>query len=378
MTRNDGTIFVSIASYRDNVCIGTLESIYNNAKYPDRIFCGIVQQNKIDDESDKDCLNHSKLLNSPLRGNISIIRIPHTDAKGPTWARYLASTLYDGQEYFLQIDSHTQFVKHWDVLCITMIQKIMEKGLSQKPVLSYYPKEISEYDNYVKNESENAKTSVPRICKSFFNERGILSFLGAEEVQTRGNFHNVPYVAGGFFFCNATFLSELPFDPENSYLFVGEEIALSARFYTNGWDIFTPSENICFHEYTREGKPKFWSDLTYNDSKAFNKMLVYLNLNDTKDTKNIQVDQIHTSGNPKYGMGKVRSLDDYYRFANIDIKNKRVRSNFCREGNVASEDEIEKSSFIPNMTFKEIIFQQEWIFPLGTILIILLFYLYRK
>ena len=43
------TIFVSIASYRDENCPKTLYSLFKNAKYPERVFVGICQQNKTSD-----------------------------------------------------------------------------------------------------------------------------------------------------------------------------------------------------------------------------------------------------------------------------------------------------------------------------------------
>jgi hypothetical protein len=42
----------------------------------------------------------------------------------------------------------------------------------------------------------------------------------------------------------------------------------------------------------------------------------------------------------KYGLGSVRSLEDYYKFAGIDLENKKVYKNFCRENNIATEDDI--------------------------------------
>ena len=46
----DGTIFVSIASYRDGErCGATIKSIFDNARDPDKIIIGLVEQNDPDD-----------------------------------------------------------------------------------------------------------------------------------------------------------------------------------------------------------------------------------------------------------------------------------------------------------------------------------------
>src|SRR5690348_6814047 len=56
-----GTIFISIASYRDSECSDTIDSIFNNAKYPENIYLGICEQNNIS-FPDERCY----ILNVPL------------------------------------------------------------------------------------------------------------------------------------------------------------------------------------------------------------------------------------------------------------------------------------------------------------------------
>jgi hypothetical protein len=140
------TIFVSIASYRDEVCHTTLGSIYSMASKPQNVYCGVVQQN--DDSVDDDCLfgpsNNTGLI---VKENVTMMRIKHYEAKGPCWARYLASTLWSGQEYFLQIDSHSKFVQDWDIKCISMMKRLNKRGIP-KAVISHYPKSIDEYEQY--------------------------------------------------------------------------------------------------------------------------------------------------------------------------------------------------------------------------------------
>jgi [Skp1-protein]-hydroxyproline N-acetylglucosaminyltransferase len=319
------TIFVSIASYRDDVCTTTIDSLYSMADKKENVFVGICQQNS---PGDPGCVSE-KYKNNP---NIRIIRLPHFEAKGPTYARHLCSTLWNGEEYYFQVDSHTKFVKGWDTLCIRMIQDIKAQGLSQKPVLSHYPKEISKYEEY----NDSLRYNVTRICKSFFNKRGMLSFMGAEEIDTKNKPYMTPYIAGGMMFCESYFLKEVPFDPNLPFLFVGEEILHSVRFYTHGWDIFTPTENIVFHEYTRADKPKIWTDNPYySDLPAFAKVQHYLKL-----VNESQIQDYLKFNLDKYGLGTSRTLEEYYEFAGIDVANKKVYKNFCREHNLASEEDI--------------------------------------
>lgn len=325
------TIFVSIASYRDDECNSTLSSIYENAANPANIFVGIVQQNDPTslNSNDNDCvLNNNNKHNSYYHkylSNIRIIRIPHYQAKGPTYARYLCSTLLGDEEYFMQVDSHTKFVPNWDSKCMKMINDILKTNLSKKPILSHYPKSI---DDYMSSVNYNTASGITSICKAFFNERGMISFEGAKFVNNsdvNGNkiYLKNPYIAGGFCFGPSKFVHEVPYDPDLPYLFVGEEILHSIRLYTHGWDFFVPIEDIVFHEYTRENKPKIWSDNKhYDDTEAHEKVKKYIGLTNDKSTS------IDTSSD-RYGLGKIRTLDDYYNFAGINIGNKIINKDFC-------------------------------------------------
>ena len=120
------TIFVSIASYRDSVCSTTVESLYSMADSPQNVYVGLCQQNN--GKEDQDCVNYNSNIISKYIKNIRTIRIPYFEAKGPTWARYLCSTLWDGEQYYFQIDSHTKFVKGWDTKCINMINMIKDSN----------------------------------------------------------------------------------------------------------------------------------------------------------------------------------------------------------------------------------------------------------
>jgi hypothetical protein len=302
------TIFISVASYRDDECPSTLEYIFHNADNPHNVYVGICQQNDMSDNSiDIECT----LPNGSFINNIRMMRLHSYEAKGPTWARYLCSTLYNNEDYFFQIDSHTKLVKGWDTKCINMMKELKSKGVKH-PVLSHYP---AAWESFQKGE-----IGVTRICKSFFNDDNMISFQGAEHIITKEMVPS-PYVAGGFLFSEGSLIRDVPFDPTLDYLFVGEEIMHSIRIWTSGYDIYTPNENIAFHEYTRSEKPKIWTDKKYSDKEAFQKV---------KELIGLSKQENKTLINYKYGLGNIRSLDDYYTFAGIDIKNKKVTKNFCR------------------------------------------------
>lgn len=290
-------IFISIASYRDKNCNLTIKSIYDNAKFPENIFIGICQQNK---NTDLDSLYDID------NNNIKIIRIDYTEAKGPVYARYLASTLWDNEEYYLQIDSHTIFIKNWDIICINSIKNL--KKISEKPVLSHYPRDYPNKD--IKNKDKFYVTYV-RYLKFIKNKKfKIIQYEGARFIDTKNTFIRTPFVTGNFLFLESTFLKEIPYDNTLDYLHHGEEILHSLRFYTYGYDIFIPNQNIIYHNYLHK-EPKIWNDIEDIHTKRINAHTKIVNV--FKSKTNSSANKLLGT----YNLGKKRSIKNFKKFSNI-------------------------------------------------------------
>jgi hypothetical protein len=235
------SIFVSIASYRDELCNHTLQDLFEKANRPESISVGICQQN---DEHDTDCL-----LDSDPR--VRVIHMPHQEARGPCYARYLCSTLFQDEDFFLQIDAHTIFTPGWDDRLRQMIS-----GLPPRSVLSHYPQP---FDAEHPDTMPEDHGTVPSNCRAELNDKGIPSFRAFELPRT-GVPRKTMGIAGGMLFMPGGALRECPMDPDLDFLFTGEEVLYGARLYTRGWDIYSPSEPVLYHFYTREGAPKFWDE----------------------------------------------------------------------------------------------------------------------
>jgi hypothetical protein len=150
-------------------------------------------------------------------------------------------------------------------------------------------------------------------------------------------------------------LTDVPYDPNLDFLFVGEEIGHSIRIWTAGYNIYCPSENIVYHEYDRIGKPKVWDDNQYSDHDAFEKVKQMIGISSTHQLPgNIKYNL------DKYGLGKERTLEQYYEFAGIDLKNKRVYKNFCRANNVGTEADIKQSNEIDHPNAKPKVELKTW------------------
>lgn len=306
-TKKD-TIFVSIASYRDYECSTTLNTIFKNAKNPQNIYVGICEQNK-DNESKEQCINTDNIR---YLSNIRIKKLDYTDAKGPTYARYWCSQLWEGEEYYLQIDSHTTFAENWDSDLIEMIK--LAKLESNRPVLSSYPPTM-----------EQMKISgFPDFDSAKINDNKIpVLYCGWSKESNVPLRSNKPWAAAGFMFLESYFLNYVPFDPNLSHLFQLEETLFSARLFTNGWDFYTPNRKVCYHHYARKDSPMYYKDNSdvHSEcrSKAEKRGLFILGIIDIDKVPNdflIDYD--------KYGLGNFRSISDFWNASGIDIKNKKV------------------------------------------------------
>lgn len=288
------SIFVSIASYSDPECINTLNNCFLQAKYPDKIFVGICQQNS---PNDTDCYNKER--NSQIR----IIRLSTEQARGPTYARYLCSTLYKNETYFLQIDSHTKFSHHWDEKFIHMYQYL--QTISAKPVISYYP-----------NEWNDPTTKVGRITNVKWDNKNIPTFPGATLLEPEEYPTLTGFSTGNCLFLRGEFLTDVPFDPNLPHLFTGEEILFSVRLWTSGYDIYSPNENLLWHLYTRSNYPKFWNNWNEhdNDTGALTRARYILGIGSLEDVPtNLRKDL------DMYGLGKTRNISDYWKFVKFNV-----------------------------------------------------------
>jgi Glycosyltransferase (GlcNAc) len=112
--REDGSVFLSVATYRDENCFNTVYNAYAKAKYPEQLFIGLVQQNchsncrsgvlanltMVEVPPDDDCyqLFCDTDLGKPIcaREQIRVLNIDEPESLGPYAARYFASKLWYG------------------------------------------------------------------------------------------------------------------------------------------------------------------------------------------------------------------------------------------------------------------------------------------
>ena len=300
-------IFIAIAAYRDPELIPTIKSCLAKAKYPQNLTFGICWQH---DRSDKwDTLAAYK--NDP---RFRIIEKNAKESQGACWARSLTQTLYQNEQYTLQIDSHHRFVPNWDIKCIEMLTKLQHTGYP-KPIITAY---VPPYDPK-KEEERNMDLWLMAFDK--FTPEGVVLFVPKLITERITEPITSRFISGHFLFTLGQFQREILYDPD--FYFHGEEISLSVRAFTSGYDLFHPHQIIVWHEYTRKARSKHWDDhptWSLRDQKSFSRNRKLLNIDG--QTPDPSESDLLPGG--KYGLGTVRSLADYENYAGINFKTRSV------------------------------------------------------
>ena len=276
-------------------------------------------------------------------GQVRLLAINETESVGPAMARYFASKLWQGEAHFMQIDAHTWFADEWDAQLVAMLRR----APSDKPVLSTYPP--------APVREAVPPGAGPRMCASEFSkspvEASIVRLGASQRYPTPGAAAGAdaapvpyaPFVAAGFFVAPARFLAEVPFDPFLPWVFMGEEISLSTRLWTHGWDIFAPPTNVVAHEYRpgRLGLPKFWETVARVFNRpGFNTPLMLLVIERVKSMVGYPESAPARLADPSvlahlddYGLGTQRPLADFLEMVNIDMASKKAgAAEWCEQG----------------------------------------------
>lgn len=298
MNKED-TILIEIAAYCDPELLNTINSALIQADNPGRVHFSICYQS--DNLEDLEKLKKIK--------NCKYIHLKENEARGSVYARYLCQSLIEDEKYVYQIDSHMRFVKHWDTKLIEQLLSLNDK----KAILSVYPPYCTEemmhlplddktYDNPV--EGGIMYTNGFRDTATYFLN---CNSLPINDDDPRAYKRNV-FIAAGNFFTFSEAHKEVIHDKE--MYFYGDELPMSIRLFTYGWNVYNPGKSYIYHQYERKNQ-KFPS-VTNAMLIESNRLASLLNLGDKKEELG------------KFGLGKERTLKEYEEFAGLNFKDKKV------------------------------------------------------
>jgi hypothetical protein len=119
------------------------------------------------------------------------------------------------------------------------------------------------------------------------------------------------FLSAHFLFAPGSFVEDVPYDPD--LYFLGEEITLSIRAHTHGYDLFHPCDVIVWHEYTRQSRPKHWDDHVKRNG-------VDLEWHERDAVSRAKVHQFLAEPNTgHFGCGAARTFADYEAYAGINF-----------------------------------------------------------
>lgn len=305
------TILVHLPAYREPELVPTIKDCLANAKYPKRVHFGICRQFHPDDKFD----NVDEFRD---RKGFKVMDVPYEEAKGLPWARArINEDLLEDEDYILQLDSHHRFEKDWDKTLIDMHKGLKKSGVKKPLIGGYLPE-------YKPNNDPAGRATCPWQAQfacfyphgTIFIRPGALPYWEELEAPPPARF-----LSGHFCFGESQWARDVLHDPD--IFFSGEEINLSVRSYTHGYDIFHSHKLVIWHATMREERDGIlvWDDKSKRGEDWWSKQI-------KARAKIRQLLYGEDNGfyiKSKYGLGTERSVSDYEKFAGINFAGKQVQ-----------------------------------------------------
>lgn len=299
------SIFVAIASYRDPELAPTIASLMDNAAYPERVHICICQQLRPD--GDEDCM-----FTPP--SNVKMVEVPAHESGGANWARVQALSLYAGEEFILQVDSHMRFVPGWDEILLEMHARCP----SPRSVISGYLPNYTPPDRLEPSPGHILRLCVRKLGEADDPQLVHLTGRFVPLASKQGGLYPSPFVAANFMFGPAEVWQQVPPDPH--LYFHGDEINTSARLWTHDIDIIQPDCVVAYHYWARTDQLSKHRYRRTNLEPAQISRMRNQHLLGVEKTANSNA-LAHLD---RYPLGTARSLQDFWRFAGIDLVEKTV------------------------------------------------------
>jgi len=223
-------ILISIVNYCDPEFEMTVNSLWDNATFKDRIVFSLVSE-------DTSLYSFKNIPSSQI-----IYR--HFNTKkyrgGLCWARNLAVDVDVDYDFLMQFDSHTIASPGWDVVAVNTYKNISKT--ESKFIISHGPSNYeyledgsitTDIENKFGIYADNYSTFIPGFTFPTYG------FIGENNVRRSY------WVTCSYLFAPKSWVDEVGINAETS--FNTEEISLSIRTYAKDWKIFGVGLKNVFH-----------------------------------------------------------------------------------------------------------------------------------
>ena len=302
-------IFIAIASYCEPELCDTIQSCLEKAHQPENLTFGICHQ--FDNNSpltSEDCLDR---YSEDIR--VRYVTYPYVESNGGCWARNISQSLYNGETYTLQIDAHSRMIEGWDVLLMDMMDNLP----ADKPLISEFPPlyHFDDIGDATFQNIENLEQVNTHIAKEWSTD-GWIHHTQLIIPENNEFPRHTRFISGAFIFTLGEWNTEVRQDPDHFY--TGEEFALTLRSFTKGYELFDPNQIVLWHRLHPTPNRKFKDDNTEPTTLQRHQ--------DGVERLNLLIDGDSKGLLGEFGLGEVRTLEDYTQFSGIDCARKTICS----------------------------------------------------
>lgn len=313
---------ISIVSFCDSELVPTIHNALSQARYPENITISLVEQ---------DFASNYENLKEVVEGygaNLSYKYFSVEESQGVVWARWWAAKelLNNDYGYYLQIDSHSRFLRHYDSFLISSYNNAYDYW-GRFVWTGYCPSYDIENGEYILHYAPVQSTfgivqkQLPSVIVGCIKPANIYDNVYGEPSYQ---------VSGHFLFGEASIFIENPFDP---FLFwEGEESTYAARLYCNNILTVSPPANYIWHKYesgqeittTRKKHSPFekWHKADFMVDK-----LLYLHsrgIDRCKQFWNNEISDVYGASSSEkleeFLSATIRQIPEYYSPIGFDIK----------------------------------------------------------
>lgn len=243
--RKPARLYVQIPAYRDTELAATLLDLFAKADDPEQLRVVVLWQR-----------GPGESLPPRVRRlpGLELIEVPHTESRGCNWARSLLQKEWRGEPYTLLLDSHHRFVRGWEAKALEMYHSLVAKGVRRPLLTGYLPP-------YTPETEPHGRKRAPYKIYPLEWQNGMLLRLTSYPIPFwRQLSAPIPatFVSLHFLFTDGAFNRDVPFDPAT--YFVGDEVAMSVRCFTNGFELYHPHKILGWHCYDRRSRTTHWTD----------------------------------------------------------------------------------------------------------------------
>lgn len=303
------SIYVAIPSLGDTELEYTLDNLVSLADNPSDIVIGVACMGP---ESEFELLKNKFSSYS----NIVLKKFSFYDNAGVGKGRKCAMHAYSGQDYLLQIDSHTLATKGWDTFLVNVYEKAVKESNNSKTILTAY---LGRYSHTTANGRKNVDVGprYPVFIPGYlwqgdyriprWRDTPMVEFPA--DKQRSETFLPCIKFNANFAFGNKEFANNTGLFIDSD--FFEEEILQTYNLLADGFSLVFPNQPIpLFHLYTDDisepplGKRNYSGDLAKPTNVDYERVMRenYVNyITDPKNQPQLQKFHQYSRVHPKYG-----------------------------------------------------------------------------